>query len=153
MNDAPADRLLIFDFDGVVADSEVVANGVLAEAVSELGVPTSLEDSYARYMGKRFPEVLAEIEGVTGCPLPEGFAPMLQARTLAALGQELKAVAGLCHYIAAFPEPQHCIASSSSPDRLELCLEALDLRDHFAPYVFSASMVSHGKPAPDIFSR
>lgn len=151
MVDQPANRLLIFDFDGVVADSEVVANGVLAEAVSELGVRTSLEDSYRRYMGKRFPEVLAEIEQVTGRPLPEDFPRALQAKTLAALGRDLKAVTGLHDYLAAFPEPQRCIASSSSPDRLALCLEVLALRDHFEPHVYSASMVARGKPAPDIF--
>lgn len=151
MDIQPANRLLIFDFDGVVADSEVVANGVLAEAISELGVPTSLEDSYARYMGKRFPEVLAEIERAIGHSVPESFPQELQTRTLAALGRELKAVTGLHDYLAAFPEPQRCIASSSSPDRLALCLEVLALRDQFEPHVYSASMVARGKPAPDIF--
>ena len=46
--------LLIYDFDGVIADSEVVANAVLAEMVTALGVPTTLEDAYRLYMGKRF---------------------------------------------------------------------------------------------------
>ncbi len=151
MDDQPANRLLIFDFDGVVADSEVVANDVLAEAVSELGVPTSREDSYKRYMGKRALEVLAEIARAIGRPLPEGFPEALQERTLAALGKDLKVVAGLHDYLTAFPEPQRCIASSSSPDRLALCLEVLGLRDQFEPHVYSASMVARGKPAPDIF--
>ena len=151
MHDQPANRLLIFDFDGVVADSEVVANDVLAKAVSELGVPTSREDSYRRYMGKRSPEVLAEIARAIGRPLPEGFPEALQERTLAALGKDLKVVAGLHDYLTAFPEPQRCIASSSSPDRLALCLEVLGLRDQFGPHVYSASMVARGKPAPDIF--
>jgi beta-phosphoglucomutase-like phosphatase (HAD superfamily) len=48
---------IIFDFDGVIADSEVLANAVLAEFVTELGVPTTVEDSYRDYMGKRFHEV------------------------------------------------------------------------------------------------
>ena len=52
------DKLLIYDFDGVVADSEVLANTVLAEIVSELGVPTTLQDAYTRYMGKDFPRLL-----------------------------------------------------------------------------------------------
>ena len=151
MDDRHANRLLIFDFDGVVADSEVVSNQVLAEAVSQLGKPTSVQESYARYMGKRSPEVLAEIERAIGRPLPEGFPQALQDRTLAALGQDLEVVAGLHDYLAAFPEPQRCIASSSSPDRLALCLEVLGLHDAFAPHVYSASLVERGKPAPDIF--
>ena len=52
---------IIFDFDGVIADSEVLANAVLAEFVTELGVPTTVEDSYRDYMGKRFHEVVAAI--------------------------------------------------------------------------------------------
>ncbi|UGX91353.1 hypothetical protein G6321_00037150 [Bradyrhizobium barranii subsp. barranii] len=43
-------KALIFDFDGVVADSEVLANTVLAEIVTELGVPTTVEDSYRAYL-------------------------------------------------------------------------------------------------------
>src|SRR5262245_33036615 len=46
-------QLLIFDFDGVIADSEVLSNTVLAECVSAIGLPTTREDSYSRYMGKR----------------------------------------------------------------------------------------------------
>jgi beta-phosphoglucomutase-like phosphatase (HAD superfamily) len=46
-------RGLIFDFDGVIADSEVLANTVLAEFLSRLGFPTTLDDALERYMGKR----------------------------------------------------------------------------------------------------
>lgn len=145
------DCLLIFDFDGVVADSEVVANAVLAAAVSELGVPTTLEDSYARYMGKRFPDVLAAVEADIGRPLPARFAQDFQARTLEALRRELTPVAGARDYIEAFAHLPKCIASSSSPDRIEACLEVLDLTSVFGSRVYSASQVARGKPHPDIF--
>ena len=143
--------LLIFDFDGVIADSEVVANAVLAEAVSELGVPTTLEDSYARYMGKRFPDVLTAVESDIGRPLPETFADAFQMRTLERLRRELKPVPGARDYIEAHAHIPHCIASSSSPDRLEACLEVLDLQALFGARVYSASQVPRGKPHPDIF--
>jgi beta-phosphoglucomutase-like phosphatase (HAD superfamily) len=55
-------RGLIFDFDGVIADSEALAHTVLAELVSGLGRKTSLDDALTRYMGKRWPEVLQRIE-------------------------------------------------------------------------------------------
>ena len=55
------DALIIYDFDGVVADSEVLANAVLAEFVTALGVPTSLQDSYRLYMGKRFVHVIGAV--------------------------------------------------------------------------------------------
>ena len=42
------ERLIVFDFDGVIADSEILANTVLAEFITELGVPTTVEDSIPR---------------------------------------------------------------------------------------------------------
>lgn len=143
--------MLIFDFDGVIADSEVVANSVLAEVVSELGVPTTLEDSYNRYMGKRFPDVIAAVQADVGRPLPTTFAEDFQARTLAALRRDLKPVSGARDYIEAFDAIPKCIASSSSPDRLNLCLDVLALRTVFGSRVYSASLVPRGKPHPDIF--
>ena len=61
---------IIFDFDGVIADSEVLSNTVLAEIVSELGVPTTIEDAYRDYMGKRFNDVIDAIEKTIGRALP-----------------------------------------------------------------------------------
>jgi beta-phosphoglucomutase-like phosphatase (HAD superfamily) len=68
------ERLLIFDFDGVIADSEVLANSVLAEMVSELGVPTTLEDAFDRYMGRRSAEVVERIERDIQRPIPDNFS-------------------------------------------------------------------------------
>ena len=145
------DKLLIYDFDGVVADSEVLANTVLAEIVSELGVPTTLQDAYTRYMGKRFSEVIAEIENVVGGSVPEDFSDDFQSRTLDRFRQDLKLVDGAKTYIDTFSYLPKCIASSSSVDRLALCLDVLGMQTTFEPHVYSASMVPRGKPHPDIF--
>jgi hypothetical protein len=67
--------LIIYDFDGVIADSEVLANGVLAQFITELGVPTTLENSYRLYMGKRFNEVMAAIETWLGHPVHRILVP------------------------------------------------------------------------------
>jgi len=143
--------LLIYDFDGVIADSEVVANAVLAEMVTELGVPTTLQDAYSLYMGKRFTEVMSAVEGSLGRALPPTFALDCQARTLGRFRQELRLVDGARSYLDAFAQVPRCIASSSSPDRLALCLEVLGLQSEFGRNVFSASLVARGKPHPDIF--
>lgn len=145
------DRLLIFDFDGVIADSEVLANTVLAEMVSELGVPTTLEDAYDRYMGRRFAEVIERIERDVRRPLSDDFASELQARQLQRLANDLRPVAGACEFIDFFEALPKCIASTSSPDRLQLSLDVLGLGATFGQHVYSASMVALGKPHPDIF--
>ena len=144
-------RWLIFDFDGVIADSEVLANRVLAEIVTTLGVPTTVEDSYQLFMGKRFPDVIAAVQKTVGRELPETFPADYQSRTLARFRKELRPVHGARAYIDAFAHLQRCIASSSSPDRLALCLDVLALAQVFAGKVFSASQVARGKPHPDIF--
>jgi HAD superfamily hydrolase (TIGR01509 family) len=145
------DPLIIYDFDGVIADSEVVANTVLAEMVTSLGLPTTLQDSYSLYMGKRFAEVIEAVERSIGCALPPTFAAECQARTLARFREELRVVAGAREYIDAFAHIPRCIASSSTPARLALCLDVLGLQPMFGPHVFSASAVARGKPHPDIF--
>jgi HAD superfamily hydrolase (TIGR01509 family) len=144
-------RAIIFDFDGVIADSEVLSNSVLAEFVTELGVPTTLEDSYANFMGKRFREVVEAIEVTIGRRLPDGFAEDYQRRTLEKFRLELRPIKGAREFIEAVIDIPRCIASSSSPDRLALCLDVLDLTDLFQARVFSASNVARGKPHPDIF--
>jgi HAD superfamily hydrolase (TIGR01509 family) len=144
-------RAIIFDFDGVIADSEVLSNTVLAEIVSELGVPTTVEDSYRDYMGRRFHEVIAAIEKTVGRVLPPSFGEEYQGRTLQRFRQELAPIAGARDFIAKFIDVPRCIASSSSPDRLAVCLEVLDMAELFQGRVFSAAEVARGKPHPDIF--
>jgi HAD superfamily hydrolase (TIGR01509 family) len=142
---------IIFDFDGVIADSEVLSNTVLAEIVTELGVPTTVEDAYRDYMGKRFHEVIAMIEKAVGRALPQSFSEQYQGRTLERFRQELAPIAGVREFITKFVDLSRCIASSSSPDRLAVCLEVLEMTKFFEGRVFSASKVARGKPHPDIF--
>ena len=144
-------RAIIFDFDGVLADSEVLSNSVLAEIVTELGVPTTVDDAYRTYMGKRLEEVIETIEKVVGRKLHGDFADAYQIRTFDAFRKHLKAVDGAREFIDAWCRVPLCIASSSSPERLAVSLEALNMTALFAGRVFSASQVARGKPHPDIF--
>jgi HAD superfamily hydrolase (TIGR01509 family) len=144
-------QAIIFDFDGVVADSEVLANTTLSEVVTELGVPTTLDDCYRDYMGKRFHEVIAAIEQALGRSLPVGFADDYQKRTLARFRTDLRPIEGVLEFIAKFQGLPRCIASSSSPDRLAFCLEVLGMEALFRGRAFSASLVARSKPYPDIF--
>ena len=144
--------LIVFDFDGVIADSEILANTVLAELVTELGTPMTLEMSLATFMGKRAEEVLAAIGAATGRTTPlEAIGDELKRRTLARFRSHLREIPGVRGYLAAFPGLKRCIGSSSSPDRLAACLDILGLVDAFGEHVYSASQVPRGKPHPDLF--
>lgn len=142
---------LIFDFDGVIADSEAIANTVLAETVTGLGHATTLDQALARYMGRRWTEVVAEIEAAIGKPVPSNFSDQLKFATLERFRTDLKEVSGATAFIRRFSHIPRCIASSSSIDRLQLCLSVLGLEAEFGGHVYSADMVARGKPHPDIF--
>jgi HAD superfamily hydrolase (TIGR01509 family) len=142
---------LIFDFDGVIADSEAIANTVLANTVTELGHSTTLDQSLARYAGRRWTEVVAEIEAAIGRRLPIDFSGELKRATLERFRADLKEVRGATDFIRRFSQIPRAIASSSSIDRLQLCLSVLGLEAGFGNHVYSADMVARGKPHPDIF--
>ncbi|MBR0800999.1 HAD-IA family hydrolase [Bradyrhizobium jicamae] len=142
---------LIFDFDGVIADSEAIANTVLAETITRLGHPTTLDQALTRYSGKRWDDVLTAIEAATGRPLPADFSNGLKQATLDRFRTGLTEVGGAAAFIRRFSDIPRCIASSSSIDRLHLCLAVLGLEAEFEGRVFSADMVARGKPHPDLF--
>jgi HAD superfamily hydrolase (TIGR01509 family) len=129
----------------------VLSNTVLAAVVTELGVPTSIDDAYRNFMGKRLSEVIEAIELAVGRKLPADFADAYQVRTFEAFRARLKPVPGARDFIEAWRDVPQCIASSSSPERLALSLEVLDMAPLFEGRVFSASAVARGKPHPDIF--
>jgi beta-phosphoglucomutase-like phosphatase (HAD superfamily) len=143
-------HLIIFDFDGVIADSELIANTALAETLTAFGLPTTLDQSYDRYMGKRKSDSYALIEAALGKPLPAEFEPALKSRS-GELFKTLQPVQGVGGFIDTFKHHARAVASSSNPDYLARSLTQLELAGHFGPNVFSATMVARGKPDPDIF--
>ncbi len=143
--------LIVFDFDGVIADSEMLPNAVLAEIVTELGASMTLDASLRAFMGKRFEDVMVAVSATIGRPLEDRLALDIEARTIARFRSELKEISGVRSYLDAFGDVKRCIASSSSPDRLAACLDILGLADAFGPHVYSAARVARGKPHPDIF--
>ena len=144
-------RGVIFDFDGVIASSEALANIVPAETITPPGLPTTLEDSVTRYIGKRARETIAAIETGVGPPVPNGFSNDPKTATAERFRIDLREVDGATTFVARFACVPRCIASSSSTDRLLMCLDVLGLAEAFAGNVFSADMVARGMPAPDIF--
>lgn len=144
--------LIVFDFDGVVVDSELIANTTLAEALTALGHPTTLDDALRLYMGRRWDDCAAVIEAVIGRPLPADFAERRRTEIRAWAARELAAVAGVADFVAGLGARRRCIASSSTPAWLQLGLGRIGLAEHFGDNLFSAAVhVERGKPHPDLF--
>jgi HAD superfamily hydrolase (TIGR01509 family) len=142
--------LLIFDCDGVLVDSEMIALDVLAKMLSELGWPIAAAECRARFMGKSMGDVLAEVEALLGRPVPPELGERMKRLLFERLRRELKPVRDVRKVISALPY-RVCVASSSQPERIALSLEVTGLAPLFQGRVFSAAEVRHGKPAPDLF--
>jgi HAD superfamily hydrolase (TIGR01509 family) len=143
-------ELLIFDCDGVLVDSEFLANELLAEMMTELGHVMTGAQAIPIFTGRSVTDVLALAEGILGRTIPravgERYALLLEDR----LRSELKPIPGAREAVAAL-RCRRCVASSSSLKRIRLSLEVTGLAPFFAENIFSATQVAHGKPAPDLY--
>ncbi|QGV79235.1 HAD family hydrolase [Streptomyces ficellus] len=147
-------ELIIFDNDGVLVDSEPLSNRILAGYLTELGHPTSYEDSLRDYMGGAVHRVHDLILERTGRRLPEDFDDVFHERVFTAFRRELEPVAGvpeMLEKLAAEGVP-YCVASSGSHERIRVGHWKTGLDRWFGEdTVFSAQDVGRGKPAPDLF--
>lgn len=142
--------LIIFDCDGVLIDSEVLACRTDAACLAEIGITISADEIMERYVGISAPTMLADIKSRSGTRLSVDFAANLQQRIAEAFETELTAIPGIEQVLSGITV-KVCVASSSAPERLRHSLSIVGLLDHFLPNIFSASQVAHGKPAPDLF--
>jgi HAD superfamily hydrolase (TIGR01509 family) len=146
--------LVIFDNDGVLVDSEPISNRLLAAYLTELGHPTSYEESIRDYMGSAMHRIHELVLERTGRRLPEDFDDVFHARVFTAFEQELVAVAGasvVLEKLAADGVP-YCVASSGSHERIRVGHRTTGLDRWFdEERIFSSQDVGRGKPAPDLF--
>ncbi|WP_183067089.1 HAD family phosphatase [Streptomyces sp. gCLA4] len=146
--------LVIFDNDGVLVDSEPLANNVLAGYLTELGHPTTYEESVRDYMGAAVHRVRDLVQERTGERLPADFDETLHARTCAAFEQELKPVPGVEEVLGALTAHGigYCLVSSGSHERIRVAHRVAGLDGWFEEeWIFSADDVGEGNPAPDLY--
>jgi len=142
--------LIIFDCDGVLIDSELIACRTDAACLAEIGIAISAEEIMDRYVGVSASAMLTDIELRHGRSLPPHFADTLHGRIAAAFETDLMPMQGVETALHALPS-RRCVASSSAPERLHHSLSLTGLLRYFDPHIFSATQVARGKPAPDLF--
>ena len=141
--------MFIFDCNGVLVDSESIVADVAAQELTHAGFAVSPEIVARFFTGRRPSDMLGDIEAATQRQLPPNFGTRLAAATLRRLRAELRATAHVEHALTWLRGPK-CVASSSPLDRIRASLECTGLLRFFDPYLFSASDVMRGKPAPDL---
>lgn len=146
--------LVIFDFDGVVVDSEVIAAAVEAELLADAGVAVTPEEIMARYAGLTFKDILLAVEREHGAPLSASLLDRCHAEVDRRLKASVKAIDGAERAVREFGE-RVCVASNSNPTRIAMMLETSGLRHLFNGNIFTAfdDPECRPKPAPDVFLR
>lgn len=143
-------ELVIFDCDGVLIDSEVLANASEVAFLQSFGIDIELQDYMMRFVGKSNKDVLKELQAQHNNVLPDDFWILSEKQTFKIFHEELEPMAGIVELLSTIVQAK-CIGSSSSLERLEVSLKAVGLYERFAPSIFSSEQVARGKPAPDLF--
>jgi HAD superfamily hydrolase (TIGR01509 family) len=144
---------LIFDFDGVLLESEWAGNKQIADWLTAIGHPTSVEDSMREFMGLAGLDFIGAIERWIGRAVPDDFHDARAQEDERAIAEGVEEVAGAVAFIRGLPaDLPKAICSSSSSHWIESHLANLGLEGVFAGMIFSGrEHVARGKPAPDLY--
>jgi FGGY-family pentulose kinase/HAD superfamily hydrolase (TIGR01509 family) len=144
-------KVIIFDCDGVIVDSETIALERTRAVLARYGLELSAEQARERFLGVSAQAIRRMAERDLGSKLPANFLDELTQDIIAAFEHELKGVEGVREALAELGGGAVCIASSSSLERTRASLRIVGYTPLFEPNLFSAAEVAHGKPAPDLF--
>lgn len=144
---------IIFDFDGVLLESEFEGNQALAELLTGLGHPTTVAEAIEHFTGLSGPDFQSTVEARIGRKLPPEFHDATRALRDRTLREGIAAVAGAVEFVRALPSTlPKAVASSSSTNWVRTHLAHLGLDGAFEPHIYSGKEhVSRGKPAPDLY--
>jgi HAD superfamily hydrolase (TIGR01509 family) len=142
-------HLIIFDCDGVLVDSEVLSCRCLCEALAGCGIEVGLEETLDLFLGRSLDAVLDHYQAL-GRSIPRQFPAELMAKVQETFRAALCPIEGVGPVLEGLQMP-HCVASSSTLDRVSLSLSLTGLARHFGDRLYTAQMVDRGKPAPDLF--
>jgi HAD superfamily hydrolase (TIGR01509 family) len=147
----PQPDLVIFDCDGVLIDSEIIAARVESELLTQAGYEISPEEITALYSGLNFSQILLRIEEVSQVPLKASLIDQADALTDKRL-KDVRIIEGAAQAVGRVSVPR-CICSNSTAERLKMTLASTGLDRFFVDRVYSSLSVPDGKPkpAPDVF--
>ena len=141
---------VIFDCDGVLVDSEGLSAAVLMGMMAEIGLPITPEIFRTDFLGRSFANAAARVLTRFGRPMPDDFQTHYRSRLLDRMRADLQPMAGIIPVLQSMAVP-FSLATSSSPQRLAVSLEVTGLEPFFRGRCSTASEVTNGKPAPDLF--
>ncbi|MGG5886809.1 HAD family hydrolase [Falsiroseomonas sp. HC035] len=147
-------QAVLFDCDGVLADSEALHNRIIAEEVSALGWSMDAAEAERRFIGLSWRNIVPLVEARLGTgSVPSDFVEGVIARVLRALHEQVVPVPGALDAVRAIVAAGIPVAVASNSSRLELTtkLQGLGLTELFRGRTFSYDDVAAPKPAPDMY--
>ena len=145
--------LVIFDCDGVLVDSERLANREFAALLGEIGLDYTLPQMFETFVGNSMPRCVEIITQRLGHAPPDDLLDRYSARVAAVLPGELRAVDGIVALLDRLDEVglPYCVASNGEHALMRAKLSATGLLERFEGRRFSSADVARPKPAPDLF--
>jgi len=143
-------KLIIFDCDGVLVDSERLTNQVFIDMLAVEGVNITLQEVMENYVGIPLQDGITLLEKLHQFKLPESFISEFNQQSMAVLESDLQLISGVEKVIRNLQIP-FCVASNSRTEKVRAMLKITGLIDYFNGKIFTASQVKHPKPAPDIY--
>ena len=144
-------KLIIFDCDGVLVDSEMISAKAIADVIRPLGIEMTTEQAFVEFVGGSMVKTLAFVEEKIGRPAPFDIEKEYRRITFDAYRKEMKPVNGI-EDILDFLSIDKCVASNGPKNKVNLNLEVTGLKQYFPEHhIFSAYDIEIWKPNPDLY--
>ncbi|MBL4785159.1 MAG: HAD-IA family hydrolase [Cohaesibacteraceae bacterium] len=140
--------LIIFDCDGVLVDSEIIASKVVSGYYTKEGYEISASQFAEKFAGMTGKEAFEFVETELGRHMPEDLLNKIEDEIDRRLAKEVKIIEGADLVLDQLDDAR-CICSNSHSNRLEITLRKTGLFDRFRPYIFSSLEVGTKAPKPD----
>lgn len=146
-------KAVLFDFDGVLVNSEIIALAELRDCLAGYGIRLGWDELIDTFLGASFEDIQDYVERETGTPPGPSFRESWHARLFARYQRGLKVIPGALELLDQLDARKvaYCVASGGSYKRLNFALDVTGLKGRFHGRAFSADSVARGKPEPDLF--
>ena len=146
-------KLVIFDCDGVLVDSEAIGNRFISEALTLAGIPISAEGALSQFLGGKLTQIKEDAEKQLGFSLPPNWVDEIYKKQFSEFRKNLKSISGIEDVLDVLERINTpvCVGSNGPLNKMEVSLGVTKLKDRYLGRIFSADQVEKPKPAPDLY--